>query len=107
MVTPPIYPPRGIIYAMTVRNVSDTARWMAWYRAVESARADALFHDPFARRLAGPEGEAIARQVPGTDAVYRSIVTRTVVFDELVLDRVNNHGADLVLNLAAGLDTRP
>lgn len=90
-----------------IRNVSDTARWVAWYRAMESERRDAHFHDPFARGLAGPEGEAIARMVPGTDAVYRSIVARTVVFDELVLDRVNNHGADLVLNLAAGLDARP
>jgi O-methyltransferase involved in polyketide biosynthesis len=29
-----------------VRNVSDTARWVAAYRARESARSDALFKDP-------------------------------------------------------------
>ena len=44
---------------MPVDNVSDTARWVAWYRALETERPDAIFRDPFARRLAGPEGEAI------------------------------------------------
>jgi O-methyltransferase involved in polyketide biosynthesis len=36
-----------------VRNISDTALWVAHYRAVESERADAHFHDPYARALAG------------------------------------------------------
>ena len=35
-----------------------------------------------------------------------ALVVRTAVFDELLLDRVLHHGVDLVLNLAAGLDTR-
>jgi methyltransferase (TIGR00027 family) len=80
---------------------------VAWYRAVESERPDANFHDPFARRLAGAQGEAIARSVPNTDSVSRSIVARTAVLDEIILDRVQHHAADLVLNLAAGLDARP
>src|SRR5437773_1190282 len=42
-----------------IRSVSDTALWVAMYRAYESERADALFSDPYARRLAGPRGEAI------------------------------------------------
>src|SRR5262249_23119204 len=37
---------------MALENVSDTARWVAVYRAMESARPDALFHDPYAERLA-------------------------------------------------------
>ena len=36
-----------------VSNVSDTARWVACYRAIESARPDAIFKDPLAERLAG------------------------------------------------------
>ena len=36
-----------------IRNVSDTALWVAVYRAMESERPDALFHDPYARQLAG------------------------------------------------------
>jgi hypothetical protein len=39
-----------------ISNVSDTARWMAAYRAAESARHDALFTDPFAERFAGARG---------------------------------------------------
>ena len=34
---------------MTIENVSDTARWVAVYRAMESERPDAIFRDPFAR----------------------------------------------------------
>jgi O-methyltransferase involved in polyketide biosynthesis len=36
-----------------IENVSDTAFWIAHYRAVESARPDALFRDPLAALLAG------------------------------------------------------
>ena len=38
-----------------IHDVSDTARWAAVYRARESERPDALFHDPLARRLAGEQ----------------------------------------------------
>ena len=47
-----------------VSNVSDTARWVATYRAWETARPDALFHDPLAARLAGEHGPAIAAMMP-------------------------------------------
>jgi O-methyltransferase involved in polyketide biosynthesis len=43
-----------------VRDVSDTARWVAYFRARETQRADALFRDPFAERLAGEQGFRIA-----------------------------------------------
>jgi O-methyltransferase involved in polyketide biosynthesis len=43
-----------------VRDISDTARWAAVYRARETARPDAGFRDPFARALAGERGERIA-----------------------------------------------
>src|SRR4030095_11149477 len=42
-----------------LRNISDTAHWVAFYRALESERPDALFRDPFARRLAGERGARI------------------------------------------------
>jgi methyltransferase (TIGR00027 family) len=35
------------------------------------------------------------------------MVTRTAVFDEIILDVIRSRNADLVLNLAAGLDARP
>jgi O-methyltransferase involved in polyketide biosynthesis len=42
---------------MPIENVSDTARWVAMYRALESDRPDAHFHDPYARLLAGERGD--------------------------------------------------
>ena len=88
----------------SIRNVSDTALWVAVFRAQESERPDPLFFDPFARELAGERGMEIAKQVgmPGWP-----IVVRTVALDEMILKAVEEEGFDTVLNLAAGLDTRP
>lgn len=92
---------------MPIEHVSDTARWVAVYRAMESERPDALFHDPFARRLAGERGERIVAELPrGHDAAW-SMIVRTAVFDEIIVDAVTRGGADTVVNLAAGLDARP
>ena len=89
-----------------LRNISDTARWVAIYRAIESERPDALFHDPFARRLAGERGERIAETMEFANRNAWSFVARTVVFDRFIEDSIAS-GADMVVNLAAGLDTRP
>jgi methyltransferase (TIGR00027 family) len=91
--------------ASPIRNVSDTALWVAIWRAMESERPDALFDDPYARRLGGKRGEAIAARMGGARANW-PIVVRTVVMDEIV-QRCVREGAATVLNLAAGLDTRP
>ncbi len=95
-------------------DVSDTARWMAYHRALESDRADALFHDPFAQRLAGERGRRIAEAMPalpgarpGPGGLTSALSVRTKVFDELILDSVRRIDADAVLDLAAGLDARP
>ena len=53
-----------------ITHVSDTARWVAIYRAMESERPDALFRDPYARRLAGPRGEQIVAEI---DAMVREL----------------------------------
>ncbi len=90
--------------AELVRHVSDTARWVATYRARESVRKAALFHDPFAERLAGARGPAIAA-VASPHTAW-AVTTRTKLLDDLVLTSVAE-GADCVLNLAAGFDTRP
>ena len=90
-----------------IENVSDTARWVAFYRAMESERPDALFRDPWAKKLAGERGAAIVRHIPRARAMAWALIVRTQVFDELILNAVQRDGADVVLNLAAGLDTRP
>lgn len=89
-----------------IRNVSDTARWVAVFRAMESERPDAVFQDPYARRLAGERGEQIAASIPFSGKHLWSWTSRTWLIDQLVLQEVR-HGADLVINLAAGLDARP
>jgi|KBSMisStandDraft_5_1062788.scaffolds.fasta_scaffold101308_2 methyltransferase (TIGR00027 family) len=89
-----------------IRDISDTARWMAVYRARETEREDAVFRDPFARALAGERGERIANALTFTDEYAWSFVARTYLFDRFIT-RLVQHGADMIVNLAAGLDTRP
>jgi len=88
-----------------VSHVSDTARWVAVYRAMESERPDAIFHDPYARRLAGERGEAIVGAMPRGRAWAWPMIVRTAVMDEIILRCVRD-GARTVVNLAAGLDAR-
>lgn len=93
--------------ATGIQHVSDTARWVALYRAMESERPDALFHDPYARRLAGPRAEQIVDAIPKGRAWAWPMVVRTAVMDEVILQTIARDGVGTVLNLAAGLDTRP
>ncbi|HEU4989160.1 MAG TPA: class I SAM-dependent methyltransferase [Gemmatimonadaceae bacterium] len=91
---------------MPIEHISDTARWVAFYRAMETERGDAIFHDPFARRLAGPRGEEIVRTIPRGRSTAWAMIVRTAVFDEIIAS-VTARGVDTVINLAAGLDARP
>lgn len=89
-----------------IRNISDTALWVAVFRARETERQDALFRDPFARKLAGERGEQIAAGMQAGLRYEWPYTARTVRFDQIVTEQINR-GADMVINLAAGLDTRP
>src|SRR5262245_53513311 len=89
-----------------IRDISDTARWIATYRARETERDDAVFRDPFARALAGERGERIARALPFSEENAWAVVTRTYLIDRAIA-RLLPSGVDVVVNLAAGLDTRP
>ena len=89
----------------SIRDVSDTALWVAVYRAQESEREDALFHDPYAGRMAGERGRAIVDALPFGRSMAWSMVVRTALMDEVIL-RCIERGARSVLNLGAGLDTR-
>jgi methyltransferase (TIGR00027 family) len=90
-----------------ITHVSDTARWVALYRAMESERRDPLFRDPYARRLAGEQGEAILRGMKQARRWAWPMIVRTAVMDEIILRAIERDGVDTVLNLAAGLDARP
>jgi methyltransferase (TIGR00027 family) len=90
----------------SITHVSDTARWTALHRATESARPDALFSDPLAERLAGQHGRAIVAHVPRRNRSGWWLVARTKLIDDAIAEAIAD-GCDRVLNLAAGLDTRP
>ncbi len=90
-----------------VEDSFDTTRLAAFYRAQESQRQHARFHDPYARRLAGERGEWIARHLPPGAAASWGIVLRTCIYDELLLQLLQQEQIDTVINLGAGLDTRP
>ena len=90
----------------TIQHISDTARWAAVFRARESERPNGLFRDPFARKLAGERGEQIAKSTPFHQKNEWSWITRTYLFDKIITEQVAQ-GLDMVVNLAAGLDTRP
>lgn len=89
-----------------IEHISDTARWVAIYRAMETERPDAIFRDPYARRLAGKRGEEIVASMPKGRATAWAMIVRTAVLDEIIRERIAS-GVDLVVNLAAGLDARP
>lgn len=90
-----------------ILRVSDTAFMAAAYRAQESARPDALFRDPLADRLAGERGRAMVAHLPKRAVVGGwTVVMRTHIIDDMIRCAVAQ-GVDTVLNLGAGLDTRP
>jgi methyltransferase (TIGR00027 family) len=97
---------KNVDSAAPIQHISDTALWVAVYRAKESARPDAVFRDPFAGRLAGERGASIAAAMPFAQRHAWSYIARTWVVDQEI-ERLVLQGADMVINLAAGLDARP
>ena len=87
-------------------EASRTAAMVAAYRARATAAKDAICNDPWAARLAGDDGFAIARAY---DEVYGHmelwIAVRTAFIDARLRERIEN-GVDQVVMLGAGLDTR-
>ena len=89
-----------------IQDVSDTAFWVASYRATETERPDALFCDPLAERLCGERGRQFAKSMPHSNMTGWTVVMRTVIIDDYIRQAVAE-GIDLIVNLGAGLDTRP
>ena len=90
----------------SIVDVTDTALWVAALRARETERFGAAFQDQLAARLAGNRGAAIARSMPNAAVTQWGVVIRTLAIDRLI-DTVIRRGIDCVVNLGAGLDTRP
>ncbi|EDY20480.1 methyltransferase [Chthoniobacter flavus Ellin428] len=91
----------------SIQNVSDTAFMVAAYRAAETERPNALFQDPLAARLSGDHGKKIIENLPkGAFVGGWSVIIRTCVIDRLIQTAIAE-GIETILNLGAGLDTRP
>jgi methyltransferase (TIGR00027 family) len=93
--------------ADAIEHISDTALLVAAARAAETKREDGLVRDPYAARLAGERGIAMARS--GTPSRWRSfgIGLRSRFIDEFLFAEVSAGNIDCVLCLGAGLDARP
>lgn len=89
-----------------IQHVSDTAYWIAAYRAEESERPNALFKDPFAKKLAQEKGASIAKRMGNAERIRWTVTIRTRLIDELIA-RAISQGVDTILNLGSGLDSRP
>src|SRR5262245_20892169 len=91
---------------ITIEGIPVTARWTAVFRARETRRREPLFRDPFARRLAKAADGGLRGRTPFTPHGSWAAAVRTRLMDQMLLREVRR-GADLVLNLGAGLDARP
>ena len=75
---------------------------------MESERPDALFRDPYARRLVGERAEELIRFLAKTRRSNpRVMAVRTKLIDDMIVELISREGVDTVVNLAAGLDSRP
>lgn len=90
-----------------INQVADTAFMAAAYRALETNRPNAIFHDPLAAKLAGDRGKKIIDSLPKQAFIGGwSVVIRTRIIDDFIQGAIAE-GVDTILNLGAGLDARP
>ena len=90
-----------------IKQVSDTAFMAAAYRAMETNHPNAIFLDPLAAKLAGDRGKKIIDSLPKQAFIGGwSVVIRTRIIDDFIQGAIVA-GVDTILNLGAGLDTRP
>ncbi|MBO0779823.1 MAG: class I SAM-dependent methyltransferase [Ktedonobacteraceae bacterium] len=90
-----------------IENTLDMARFIAFQRALESDHPQSLVQDPLARLLAGTRGEELVHAYMHDAREVRAIGLRTHLYDELIMRLLAEEQLDTIINLAAGLDTRP
>lgn len=89
-----------------VEHVSDTALLVAAARAHETERPDGVVRDPFAARLAGERGAALAHKLLDPDWFGIGVGLRCHTIDRMLVEAIAAHGIRTVVLLGAGLDTR-
>ncbi len=90
-----------------MRDISETAHLVAMYRALASECPKALFHDPFARLLAGSPGAMMVAVLGDERQGVNALAIRTRAIDQMIEQLVATKKVTTVLNLGAGLDARP
>lgn len=89
---------------MFPQGVSNTALITAAARAVGNNQDSPLVIDPYSELLAGEDGKKLLQEFGELFALLETI--RTKFFDDAVLEAVKS-GKKQVVDLGAGLDTRP
>ncbi len=81
---------------------------VAMWRAAENTHPNPLYHDPLAPKLAGDRAILFLRASQRRAHHWGGwmMPIRTRIIDDLIREAVAD-GVDLMLNLGAGLDTRP
>jgi methyltransferase (TIGR00027 family) len=87
-------------------HISETAHWIAALRAMETESTNPAVRDPLAARLAGEKGFEMARSMPHIQSMAFAMIVRTTAIDRLIESALQKN-VDHVINLGAGLDTRP
>src|SRR5689334_5580995 len=90
-----------------IQDLFDVERMAAFYRATEDERAGAHIHDAYAHLLVGERGKQLMQELPASLTEGWGNIARTWMYDDIVMRIVKEHQVDAVLNLSAGLDTRP
>jgi methyltransferase (TIGR00027 family) len=90
----------------SINHISDTALWIAAYRAKETKSSHPVINDHLAEKLAGGKGFEMVATTPHTESMAFAMIVRTCAIDRLVEIAISK-GIDTVINLGAGLDTRP
>lgn len=97
-------------------RVAFSSRWVAYERAIESARPDALFQDPLAEALGGASGRRASEDMAAVfeknfgwgDWHVQWMAVRTRFIDDLLVAfAAATQPSFQVVNVGAGLDTRP
>jgi methyltransferase (TIGR00027 family) len=90
-----------------MKDISKTAYLVAMYRALASECPQFPFQDPFARLLAGSQGELLMAVMGEPQAGMNALAIRTQAIDQMILRLMASEKIGTVLNLGAGLDARP
>jgi methyltransferase (TIGR00027 family) len=92
------------LYTAAMDALGLTARWAAAARALETARTDRLFEDPFAAELAGDEGFRLLGELSRESTTEAYLPIRTRFFDDFLLEAARD--VRQIVIVGAGMDAR-